>query len=99
MRMTPYSAHSTGSGGSGVCSGSDATRRRRCSRTDRYFGPVTGLTTRPKVLDAKTSARHVVWVVMSYGTSVPRPAARPRHRKHQDVMTYRGGSPSHPFEG
>src|SRR5215218_1114249 len=72
IRLTPYSAHSTGSGGSSVCSGSAATRRRRCSRTDRYFGPVTGLTTGQRYGIPRRL------VVMSYETSHPSgPQRRP----------------------
>src|SRR5206468_5862542 len=86
MRLTPYSAQSTGSGGSSVCSGSAVTRRRRCSRTDRYFGPETGLTTDQRYGIARRL------VVMSYETS-HRARGTPSDghsadTKHQDVMTY-----------
>src|SRR3954452_8437659 len=99
IRLTPYSAQSTGSGGSRVCSGSAVTRRRRCSRTERYFGPETGLTTAQRY----GMARRLV--VMSYETF--HRCCRPPSDRHaadtrrQDVMTYgRASVPSraHPWE-
>src|SRR3954451_11776 len=60
IRLTPYSAHSTGSGGRRVCSGSAEARRRSASRTARYLGPASRLATPEKVLHEETSRRHDV---------------------------------------
>src|SRR4051812_1080952 len=86
IRLTPYSAHSTGSGGSRVCSGSAEARRRSASRTARYFGPASTPATPRKVLHHETSRRHDVRSVQ------PHPPFGGEH-VHIGVLTGGGDCP------
>src|SRR4051794_39130134 len=85
IRLTPYSAHSTGSGGSRVCSGNADARRRSASRTARYFGPAST----PATPERYCTRRRLD--VMTYGSAAHPPFGG--EHVHIGVLTGGGDCP------